>query len=140
MTGHFSRYSGGLPGTGLLILRATVGVLAIFEGCAFALGHKSGPSLLWLLAAVMCLAGAGLILGALTVLTGLTVGLVEMGTACSLLPSPPPISPHFQAAPVLVIVMTTAVILIGPGVYSIDARLFGLREVKISRIAPPSDF
>lgn len=139
MTGYFSRYSGGLPGAGLLILRAAAGVLAVLKGCAFALGHESEPLWLWLLAAVLCLAGASLILGALTVLTGLTVGLVEVGTACSLLPSPPLISQYFQAAPILVIAMTTAVILIGPGEFSIDARLFGFREVKILLDSPPSD-
>lgn len=101
--------------------------------------HESGPSWLWPFAIVMCLGGGALILGALTVLTALTIGLAEMGTACSLLPSPPLLPPHYQAAPILVIVMTTAVILIGPGAFSIDARLFGLREVKIPPIPPFSD-
>ncbi len=124
---------------GLLILRATVGVMAIARGCAFVPGHESGSSWLWLFAVVMCLGGAALILCVLTVLTGLTIGLTEIGTACSLLPSPPLDSPHFQAAPVLVTVMATALILIGPGAFSIDARLFGLREVKIPPIPPLSD-
>jgi hypothetical protein len=35
--------------------------------------------------------------------------------------------------------MATALILIGPGAFSIDARLFGLREVKIPPIPPLSD-
>lgn len=140
MTGHFSRYVGGLPGTGLLILRATVGVTAVLQGCAFVPKHESGPSWLWSVAVVMCLGGGALILGALTVLTSLTIGLAEMGTACSLLPSSPPALSDSQVAPVLVIAMTIAVILIGPGAFSIDARLFGLREVKIPRISPPSDF
>lgn len=138
MTGHFSRYAGGLAGIGLLILRTTVGVMAIVEGCALSPGHVSGPSWLWLFASVLCLGGAAFILGALTVLTGLTIGLAEMGAACSLLPSPPLVSPHLQAAPVLVIVMTTAVILIGPGAFSTDARLFGPREVRIPPTAPLS--
>jgi hypothetical protein len=87
----------------------------------------------------MCLGGASVILGALTALTGITIGLAELGIACSLLPSPPLVLPHIQAAPVLVVVMTIAVVLIGPGAFSIDARLFGLREVKIPPISPPSE-
>ena len=140
MTGHFSRYVGGLAGIGLLVLRTTVGVMAIAQGCALAPGHESGLSRLWLFVAVMCLGGTALILGVLTVLTGLTIGLAETGAACSLLSSPPLVSPHFQAAPVLVIVMTIVVILIGPGAFSVDARLFGLREVRIPPIPPPSEF
>lgn len=140
MTGHFSRYVGGLPGTGLLILRATVGVTAVLQGCAFAPWHESGPSWLWSIAIVMCLGGGALILGALTVLTSLTIGVAEMGVACSLLPSLPPALSHSQAGSVHVIAMTIAVILIGPGAFSIDARLFGLREVKIPSVSLPSDF
>jgi len=136
LTGHFSRYVGGLPGTGLLILRATVGVTAVLQGCAFAPWHECGPSWLWSIAVVLCLGGGALILGTLTVLTSLTIVLVEMGTACSLLPA----LSHSQAGSVQVIAMTIAVILIGPGAFSIDARLFGLREVKIPSVSPPSDF
>lgn len=140
MIGRFSRYVGGLPGTGLLILRATVGVTAVLQGCAFVPWHESAPSWLWSVAIVMCLGGGALILGALTALTGLTIGLVEVGTVCSLLPSANPTLLHSKTALFLVIAMTIAVILIGPGAFSIDARLFGLREIKIPRISPPSDF
>ena len=115
-------------------------MIAIAQGCALVPNHESGPLWLWFLAAVLGLGGAALILGILTALTGLTIGLAESGAACSLLPSPPLVSPHSQAAPVLVIVMTIVVILIGPGAFSIDARLFGLREVKIPPIPPPSEF
>jgi len=140
LTGHFSRYVGGLPGTGLLILRASVGLTAILQGCAFAPTHESGPSWLWPIALGLCLGGCALILGALTVLTSLMLGLAEIGTSCSLLPSSAPALSHFQLAPILVIAMTISVSLIGPGAFSIDARLFGLRQVKIPRISSPSDF
>jgi hypothetical protein len=88
LAGYISRYIGGLPGIGLLLLRATVGVMAITQGRAFAIGHESGHLWLWLVAVVLCLAGSALILGALIVLTSLTIALAEMGTASSLLPSP----------------------------------------------------
>ncbi len=138
MAGHFSRYVGGLPGFGLLLLRATVGVLAILQGYAFQLGHESGR--LWIFAAVMFLGGTAVLVGILTVLTGVTLGLAEVGILCSLLPSPPLALPHSQAVPVFSIIMTLAVVLIGPGSFSIDGRLFGLREVKIPPADPPSTF
>ncbi len=140
MAGHITRYVAGLSGTGLLILRATVGVTAILQGCELVSGHESGPPWLWSFAVVLCLGGAALILGALTVLSSLTIGVTEMGAACSLLPSASSAVSHSHEAEVLVIAMTIVVILIGPGAYSIDASLFGLREVKIPRNSPPSDF
>jgi len=76
--------------------------------------------------------------GAFTVLSSLAVGVAEMGAACSLLPSSSAVS-HSHEAQVLVIATTIALNLIGPGAFSIDARLFGLCEVKIPRISPPSD-
>ena len=139
MAGHFSRYAGGLPGSGLLLLRATVGVMAVTQGYSVAPGHESGSAWLWIFAVVMCLGGAAIILGALTIVTGLTIGFAEVGMLCSLLPFPPPVLGQCQATTVLVTVMTLAVILIGPGAFSVDARLFGLREVKISPVSSLSD-
>lgn len=139
MTGHFSRYVGGLPGAGLLILRAAVGVTALSQGCALVPSHESEPSWQWSFPIVMCLGGAALILGALTVFTSLAIALAEIVAACSLLPSLRPALSHAEPMPLLILVMTIAVILIGPGAFSIDARLFGLREVKIPRTAPPAD-
>jgi hypothetical protein len=73
------------------------------------------------------------------VLTGLIIGFAEMGAACSLLPISPSALLNLQEVPALVIAMTTAVVLIGPGAFSVDARLFGLREVTIPRNPPTSD-
>jgi uncharacterized membrane protein YphA (DoxX/SURF4 family) len=139
VAGHFSRYAGGLPGTGLLILRASVGVSAILHGWASIPGHESGSLRLWSFAAVLCLGGAALTAGVLTVFAGAAVGIAELVTASSLLPFPTNLLAHSQAASALVILMTISVILIGPGAFSIDSRLFGLREVRIPPVSPPSD-
>lgn len=140
MAGHFSRYVGGLPGIGFLLLRATVGVLAILQGYAFQPGHASGQLWPWIFAAILFLAGTAILLGIFTVLSSVTLGLIEAGVVFSLLPSPALTSPHAQASPFFTIVLAFAVILIGPGAFSIDARLFGLREVKIPPADPPSMF
>lgn len=138
MTGYFSKYVGGLPGAGLLILRAAVGVTAICQACAFLPAHESGSAWLWCFIGVLSFGGAALILGILTVFAGVAIGIAEISIACSLLPFLRAVS-QSQIPPVFLIVTTLSVILIGPGAFSIDARLFGLREVKISRISPPAD-
>jgi hypothetical protein len=94
---------------------------------------------LWSFAAVLCLGGAALTAGVLTVFAGAAVGIAELVTASSLLPFPTNLLAHSQAASALVILMTISVILIGPGAFSIDSRLFGLREVRIPPVSPPSD-
>jgi len=139
LTGHFSKYAGGLPGIGLLIVRATIGVAVVSQGCGFLLSHDGGLSWLWVFGVVMCLGGSALVLGVLTVLTSLTIGLAQIGIACSFLPSSSPALSQSQTAPLLIAGMAIALALIGPGAFSVDACLFGLREVKIPRNSPPSN-
>jgi DNA-binding CsgD family transcriptional regulator len=56
---------------------------------------------------------------------------ISVGLAFSWLPSPLPGMSGGTPATLYVIIMTTAVLLTGPGAFSLDARLFGRREVVI---------
>jgi hypothetical protein len=79
------------------------------------------------------LASAGLLLvGLLTPIVALLVGLGGIGIELLLLPACT--SPLFNSRILLVFSITIllAIIVLGPGALSVDARLFGRREITIS--------
>jgi uncharacterized membrane protein YphA (DoxX/SURF4 family) len=78
-------------------------------------------------------AGALLLLGLLTPVVGAVAGLAGIGVACSLLPACT--RPVFNSGIPLVFAgaILVAIIVLGPGAFSVDARLFGRREIIIPR-------
>jgi uncharacterized membrane protein YphA (DoxX/SURF4 family) len=113
----FSSFPCGAPGFGLLLVRVVLAVGAILRGVT---AFSAGP--LWLGALAMA-SGALLLIGLLTPFAAAVVALGAVNFAFSEAKWPP-VAGAFIAA---------AVALLGPGGFSIDARLFGRREI----IIPP---
>jgi uncharacterized membrane protein YphA (DoxX/SURF4 family) len=131
----FFGFPRGLPGIALLLLRAVVGVLLLVQG-AFYVGEQN-PTIGTLLVGLTALAGGILLLvGFLTPIIGTLVGLGALCIRLSVLPVPAPNLldgklPAIQAAAMLI-----AVVILGPGAFSVDSRVFGRREVIIPSRPP----
>jgi hypothetical protein len=69
----------------------------------------------------------------MTPLAGALAALGSVGAAVSWLPSPAN-SPGAGVAGVLPVLVATAIALLGPGAISVDAALFGRREITIPRL------
>jgi len=120
---------------GLLLLRAAVGFAAIAEG-VFYLSGPSNPSLAkWLAGVALIVSGAGLAAGFLTPVAGFLVGLCFAGIAFSWLPAPSWGMHDGLLVAYGVVITAAAIVLLGPGAFSLDGRLFGRREIVIP---PPS--
>jgi putative oxidoreductase len=118
----FSTFAHGAPGIGLLILRLTVGGMAITHvvmvfakasSLAFAAFHSFLAAL-----AVMLLVGLWTPIAA----TLMAVSAIVEALSHDVI----------RAQCVAVAFLSVALALIGPGAWSIDARLYGWKEIKIS--------
>ena len=119
----YSTFAGGWPGIGLLILRLVLGFVLVVRA-SFKLW--SDPPLNLTIASVILLAGAILLmLGLWTPIAGTIVALVEAWKILTL--------PGDKAVWLLLGTIGCAVAMLGPGLWSVDARLFGWKRVE----APP---
>ena len=117
----FSTFARGWPGIGLLLQRVTAAALLFY--CAIAqISHTThAPSSVLQMTAAA--AGLLLLLGLWTPLAGIIVAISELAMVIS-----------HRADPWICIVLAalgTTLAMIGPGAWSIDARLFGRKEVRI---------
>lgn len=127
----YSTFPSGLPGIGLLLLRVTLGVILLVQPYVSALGTGSGSYILWVPAALASVTGILFILGLLTPLAGLFA--VFAGTGLQLWQ--PTWNPYFGSlSGVNLLVMAIAITFVGPGAFSLDARLFGHRKVIVPRV------
>jgi uncharacterized membrane protein YphA (DoxX/SURF4 family) len=106
-----------------------VGVTSTAQG-SFFLAHGSKWTFGALLACLLwVLGGAFLLIGFITPLASALVGIVGVGSAISWLPAPIGNLFDGRLGFLEVIALAAAIALLGPGAYSVDARLFGRREI-----------
>jgi uncharacterized membrane protein YphA (DoxX/SURF4 family) len=128
-----------MAGVGLLLLRTTIGMVTAWQGVRLV----ASPDSTWVtngagLTAI--LAAAALIVG---LLTPCAAALVAIGAALSVTRTAAPIVmimvTHDGLAQGLMLIDAVSLVLLGPGAFSLDARLFGRREIHIreSYRAPP---
>jgi hypothetical protein len=132
----FRVFPGGAPGIALLLLRTAAGFAAAIQGHAY-LSSGNTTHLSFLIGVLALAAGAFLVAGFLTPAVTALIAFGAVGRAFSLWP--PPASDLFGTwlPNALVFVMSVATGVLGPGAFSVDARLFGFREIIIPRIDRP---
>ena len=133
----FSTFAPGWPGVGLLVLRIALGVPLLVEGTALLADGRDTASLLILVALISVAAGVALQLG-------YSVGRGALAGAAAV------IAVHFSSlhavrlnlfssriACFLAISIAIALVFLGPGAFSVDARRFGRREIVIPPRSTP---
>jgi uncharacterized membrane protein YphA (DoxX/SURF4 family) len=116
------------------LLRAAIGIAGLVEGGFYFAGKADSLAGIWMEGVVALAAGAALLLGLCTPFAAAAMGLGALGIAFSLLPAPAPNLLDAKLFAVLIAVVAAAIALLGPGAFSLDARLFGRREIIIPRL------
>ena len=134
----FSTFPDGLPGAGLLLLRGAAGVALLVQGAAY-LSDWRGLGFPALAVALLTVSsGALLLVGYLTPFAGILAGLLCVGSAFSWFPAPTLELFGGKLSAALATVIVAALVCLGPGAFSLDARLFGRREIIIPSPGPKS--
>ena len=133
MQRFFSTFPGSWPGAGLLLLRVVAGGAAGLQGGVHLAGATAASLGAWTVGVLTVVAGVFLVAGFLTPGAGAVAGLGTIVIASSTGP-PGAASSVIDFLPALfVLADAVALVLLGPGALSMDARLFGRREI----IIPP---
>jgi uncharacterized membrane protein YphA (DoxX/SURF4 family) len=127
----FSAFPGGLPGVGLLLLRVVVAATLVGHGILCLQSSDRVTLVVSASFALLLLSGICLLIGFLTPILSILACLESLGIAFSW--GPLQLLTTFESKLALfpIIVIAAAIALLGPGAFSLDARLFGWKEIVI---------
>jgi hypothetical protein len=96
------------------------------------LSNRAHPVILELAAGLIVVAAAAFVLiGLLTPVMGTITGLGVIATSLSGTPESAARLLSSNSSEILILTMAAAIVFLGPGAFSLDARLFGRREIII---------
>ena len=116
----------------LLLLRTVFAGALVVQGVCYL--RETDLTLVSATVGLVSLAsGALLLVGLVTPIAGAVVGVEGIGVLSSVLPSCTPPQVLSGISLVFAAAILMAIIILGPGAFSLDARLFGRREIIIPR-------
>lgn len=116
----FSAFPSSWPGVGLFLLRGFVSVTLISRTVAYIAQAKVSP-IGWVVIGLSFASAACLFAGFMTPLISTAVAIGASVLAIS----------GFVSPPFAVITLAVTIALLGPGAFSLDARMFGRREILV---------
>ena len=119
----YSTFAGGWPGMGLLLMRSVIGCVLMVRASLRLWGDP--PPTITITAVILLVAGLLLVLGVCTPIVGTSVAVIEVWKILT--------QPGDRWLWLLLGTASVALAMLGPGRWSIDARLFGWKRVE----APP---
>jgi uncharacterized membrane protein YphA (DoxX/SURF4 family) len=132
----FSTFPGGWPGLGLVLMRLAVALSAIVQGIG-TLIESPTQIFSWAIGSLEILVGTALLIGFLTPIAGAAASLGNLAIGVSWFLTSGENAHDKAVAAIYLVVMSIAITLLGPGAFSLDARLFGRREIIIPESSRP---
>jgi uncharacterized membrane protein YphA (DoxX/SURF4 family) len=121
----------------LLLLRAVLGMVLLVEGSFYIEEANPNPPS-WFIGLLALAAGILLLIGFLTPIVGAIVTAGAAGVGFSLLPACTTSLFDSKISLIFGLTMLVTIVGLGPGAFSVDARVFGRREIIIPRRASQS--
>jgi uncharacterized membrane protein YphA (DoxX/SURF4 family) len=128
----FFAFPGGWPGVGLLLMRTVIGLAILVQGTYY-VGQQAPSLAAWAVGLAAMVVASLLLIGFLTPLASILAALGALAIWLSFIPASTPTLFDSRAALVFGLTILWAIVTLGPGAFSVDARLFGRREI----IFPP---
>jgi putative oxidoreductase len=116
----FSTFASGWPGIGLLLQRSLTAILLVRFGIIELTATSSSP--LMIPQMIAACAGILLLVGLWTPVVGTLIAVIELWVAINQVSDP--------WIPIVLATLGGTAAMIGPGAWSIDARLFGRKHIE----------
>jgi uncharacterized membrane protein YphA (DoxX/SURF4 family) len=117
-------------------MRLAVALSAIVQSISTLVGSPTLP-LNWAIGLLEILVGTALLIGFLTPIAGASASLGNLAIGISWFLTSGENAHDKTVAALYLVVISIAITLLGPGAFSLDARLFGRREIIIPEVSRP---